>query len=332
MIEVLIYSDDQDIRDHFRGVSRSKSYHVSFHPRAELFAAGACNADGIVIYYDIGGCTPEKARGECVRLGKSGCSWAVIDPQGIIEDPAELFYLGACDYLPPKLLSEGVRAARLHRVIEYQGDVSPPEHLRDPKNEELLPNGSKIIPSGEDWRKLEMGKEYSFFFLYIELVPGKEWRVDAGSTHRKALQEKFEKTILHKVAPQQGIIWMWSEWGGVVLFPFTKNNSHPVITATRLALGRPLISIEDMKVDTLIDYRLALHVGNTVYNRRGETGTLISDDINFIFHLGKKQIEKNILYLTGSAFPQVPERMRHLFEEEERFEGRRIYRMVEFHF
>ncbi len=332
MIEVLIYSDDQDVQDLFRGISRSKSYQVSFNPRTELFDTGACKADGVVIYFDIGGYTAAKALRDCKRLAKSGCSWALIDPQGIIEDPAELFHLGACDYLPPNLLSEGIRAARLHRVVEYQGDVSPPENMRDTTEEELLPNGSKIIPSGEDWTKLKTGKEYSFFFLYIELVPGKEWRVDAGNKHRKEMQEKFEKTILHRVAPQQGTIWMWNEWGGLVLFPYAKNNSHPIITATRLALGRPLISIEDMKVDTLIDYRLALHAGNTVYNSRGETGTLISDEINFIFHLGKKRIEKNILYLTGSAFPRVPERMRHLFEEEESFEGRRIFRMAEFRF
>jgi hypothetical protein len=129
------------------------------------------------------------------------------------------------------------------------------------------------------------------------------------------------------VKPANGEIWMWNEWGGVVLFPFAYENSQPVIVATRMIFNRPLISIEDMQVDTLIDYRIALHVGNTSYNKRGDTGEIIADDINFIFHLGKKRTEKNSLYLTETTFPLLPESMRRLFVEEESFEGRGLYRM-----
>ncbi len=336
MTEIRIFSDDEGLRDLFRGINRSKYYRTTFLTWEEWDGARTEHEEKL-LYLDITGRDLRWLRERIREIDDDGIDWAVIDPQGVVEDPAELFHMGACDYLPPSQLTDRIKTARLHRVIVYRRAVPPGTHTAESDSvQQAAPmfdesNSPKqaewIIPSGTDWSSIRKGKEYSFYFLYIALLPGEEWSVKTGEANRQQIQNQFEQAVRRWVTPDQGKIWMWTGWGGVVLFPFAPAYSQPVITASRLILNRPLISIEDIKADTLVDYHIALHVGNTVYNPRGDTGELISDDINFIFHLGKKKMEKNSLYVTETAYPQVPKRMQGLFIEEEPFEGRSLYRM-----
>lgn len=341
MKEIRIFSDDDGLRDLFRGVNRSKYYRTTFLTWEEWNGYQSAHA-GSLLYLDLTGRNMQWLRDRMQELDAHEIDWAVIDPQGVVEDPAELFHMGACDYLPPSQLTGRIKAARLHRVSEYvqTGVPGRPTRESDSVQQPASRSGMAgyprraewIIPSGTDWSSIRKGKEYSFYFLYIALLPGEEMSVKSGEANRQHIQSQFEQAVRKWVKPDQGKIWMWTGWGGVVLFPFAPAYSQPVITATRLILNRPLISIEDIKIDSLVDYHLALHVGNTVYNPRGDTGELISDDINFIFHLGKKRMEKNSLYVTETAYPQVPQRMRRLFVEEAAFEGRSIHRMQRIRF
>jgi hypothetical protein len=331
MIELFIYSDSQEVRDLFGSISRSKHYATTFLCREQLGEATACSADGALIYLDLGSYSQSIARREIGKLVAQGCAWAVIDPDGIIEDPAELFHMGACDYLPPAQLQKRVKAARIHRVADFQKEFRPPETVGGEDGERLSREG-RLIPSGSDWTQVKKGQEYTFFFLFIELLPGEEWKVKSGDRNRQDIQSRFEQFVRRRVAALQGDIWMWSEWGGVVLFPFSGNDSNLVLLAIRMMLNRPLISIEEMQVESLVDYKVALHVGNTIYNPRGDTGTIISEDINFLFHLGRKRTDPNALVVTESAYPQIPLGMRPLFTAEDSFEGWSIYRMRRFVF
>jgi hypothetical protein len=337
MTEIRIFSDDEGLCDLFRGINRSKYYRTAFRSWDE-WSGDRTEHEAGLIYLDITGRDMRWLRERIREITADGAAWAVIDPQGIVEDPAELFHMGACDYLPPSQLTDRIKTARLHRVIDFHRAESPGDHPAESENlrqaaasrqdTSASPKRAEwLIPSGTDWSFIQQGREYSFYFLYIALLPGEEWSVKTGETNRQHIQSQFEQAIRKWVTPDYGKIWMWNGWGGVVLFPFSPAYSQPVITATRLIFNRPLISIEDMKVDSLVDYHLALHVGNTVYNPRGDTGELISDDINFIFHLGKKRMEKNSFYVTETAYPQVPQRMRRLFADEEPFEGRSLHRM-----
>lgn len=355
MTDIYIYSDKEEVRELFRGINRSTQYRIIFMPRRELKNKAVSKGRNMLRYLDLTGCNPQKARKDIRYLSSEGGAWAVIDSQGIVEDPAELFHLGACDYLSPGQLEERVKAARIHRVVAYREELLKPgesggseerdeteesaeaeERGETEENAETGVDSSSSPPeehhSEADWSDVREGHVYSFYFLYIELLPGEEWRVKSGDKNRKKIQAKFEEFVRRRITPNNGRIWMWAEWGGIILFPYTGDNADPVILASRLILNRPLISIEEIGVDSLVDYRLALHVGKTQYNKRGYTGEIISDDINFIFHLGKKRVEKNSLYVTDSAYPQVPEGMKSLFIRESDFENRGLRRMRRFLF
>ncbi|MFP4266447.1 MAG: hypothetical protein ACLFQW_00445 [Spirochaetaceae bacterium] len=331
MTDIYIYSDREEIRALFRGINRSTQYRIFFMPREELGSEAVREEGDAIKYLDLTGYNPKEVRYNIRLLSSDGGAWAVIDPQGIVEDPAELFHQGACDFLSPLQLEERIRAARIHRVVAY-GE----EHFKTKEIGETgigLSSSSLEESGGEaDWDEVCEGQVYSFYFLYIELLPGEEWRVKAGDKNRKKIQGKFEEFVRRRITPNNGRIWMWAEWGGIILFPYAGDNADPVILASRLILNRPLISIEEIGVDNLVDYRIALHVGKTQYNKRGYTGEIISDDINFIFHLGKKRVEKNSLYVTESVYPQVPRGMRSLFIRESDFENRGLHRMRRFIF
>lgn len=331
MIDIYIYSDKDEVRDLFRGINRSTQYRIIFMAREELGKEAVREERNTIKYLDLTGFNLQEVRKNIRSLSTEGGGWAVIDTQGVVEDPAELFHQGACDFLSPIQLEERIKAARIHRVVAYRE-----EFFKSMESNEVDNSVSSSAPEEScteaDWSDVCEGQVYSFYFLYIELLPGEEWRVKSGDKNRKEIQAKFEEFVRRRIAPNNGKIWMWAEWGGIILFPYTGDNADPVILASRLILNRPIISIEEIGVDSLVDYRLALHVGKTQYNKRGYTGEIISDDINFIFHLGKKRVEKNSLYVTDSAYPQVPEGMRSLFTRETDFENRGLHRMRRFLF
>jgi hypothetical protein len=221
MMELFIYSDSEAVRELFRGINRSKHYRTTFLPREELREAAFCTMDGVLIYLDLSGHDRRSFRKEIRFLASHGCAWGVADPDGIVDDPAELFHLGASDYLSPVQMKERIKTARIHRVVEFRGEILETERESSELSSEYLPQGVQLIPSGTDWSAVRKGQEYTFFFLYIELLPGEEWKVKSGDQNRQDIQARFEQFVRRRVTSANGEIWMWSEWGGVVLFGWT---------------------------------------------------------------------------------------------------------------
>jgi len=75
----------------------------------------------------------------------------------------------------------------------------------------------------------------------------------------------------------------------------------------------------------IIRYRIAMHIGNTVYQPRGKTGTIISDCINSLFHLGQKYTDEDGLFITENIYSFLNEKTKKLFIKVKPFEGRQIY-------
>jgi hypothetical protein len=142
------------------------------------------------------------------------------------------------------------------------------------------------------------------------------------------MQAAFHDALNRRVEDFDGKIWMWNEWTGLILFPYDGKKCDAVLPAMRLILNRVLFSIEEGDFQAVLSYKLALHIGSTLYRRRGQTGTILSDDVNFIFHLGVKKTEADSLYLSEAAYAQISKRLYPLFEERGRFEGYQTYRMV----
>ncbi len=279
-----------------------------------------------VLYLDTTGMELKEIKKRFKAFFQAGVlTVGVLDPRDGIADPAEIFHLGASDYLGKRLLKEDLKPSRLKRVIEYSESFMD-EGEEVSACEAESPGSLASIPGG-NWELAETGTCYAFTFLFVEMDLPQDWKKKAGAAHLKKVKELFHNHVKRAVEPSNGRVWMWNEFGGVVLFPLLDNSSRVVQTAARLMLNRVLHSVEEFPFKTLISYRMAIHTGESVYHKRGETGTIVSDTVNFIFHLGQKFAEPGQLYITKEIYAEMHPGFRSLFLPQGAFENREIFRM-----
>jgi hypothetical protein len=103
--------------------------------------------------------------------------------------------------------------------------------------------------------------------------------------------------------------------------------SEAPVVCLRLMLARKIFSVEEIGLDLIFSYRIAFHIGNTVYKRKGNTGTIVSKSINTIFHLGQKYLYEGQFYITEEALRFMPEGLKKTFTRVGNYEGHDILRM-----
>ena len=72
-------------------------------------------------------------------------------------------------------------------------------------------------------------------------------------------------------------------------------------------------------------FTCAVHHGSTEFAAPGKTGTIVSDAVNFIFHLGAKCAQAGRLTLSSDVDRSIiPAPLRELFVDAGAFEGRTL--------
>ncbi len=246
--------------------------------------------------------------------------WGIIDPKGIIKDPADLFHRGGADYLGTEFVKSPVAVSRLLRVASFRTIEVPEEASNE--------NASSYIPSGSDWSTVNEGKEYTFCLMYFEMDNQAELKKNASDKQLKERSQIVHDFLERTIAPLKGRVWIWSGFGGLVLIPFDGEKCEAVLAAVRMQINRTIISTEECRLGLTVSYRIAMHLGNTVYRSRGETGTIISDSINSLYHLGQKFARPGDLLLTEEMERFIPAGIRDLFVNTGVYEGRCIYKFV----
>lgn len=119
-------------------------------------------------------------------------------------------------------------------------------------------------------------------------------------------------------------MWIWNEPGGLFLFPFDGSSYQPVVTCMRLMLNKKIFNVEMIGSTIFYSYRIALHLGNTVFRRRGDTEQIVSEAMNYIFHLGQRFSEEGNLYITREVTGLLPRSMQEAFLPAGSFEEREV--------
>lgn len=183
--------------------------------------------------------------------------------------------------------------------------------------------------SGNDWKKITQGKEYTFSFMYIELDDQKEIKKRFPGNALEDFTRKFHNFVEQSVSDINGKIWMWADLGGLVLVPFDGETCPAVFKGFNMMLNRRIMSFENFDYDMLFSYRIAIHIGSTVYQSRGDTGRIVSDSVNSIHHLKQNFAGAGKMYLTEEAYKFIPRGFENYFVKAGTYEGREIYRMLE---
>jgi hypothetical protein len=322
-MHIFIFSDIKSIAKHFEGLEKSRTYTVQYCSTVEFKSVIKTVDKEDFFYIDISG-FPESERKRLLQnLSRlNSYRYGIIDPKGMIKDVSLLFFNGASDYIGKEVLKDGLTVGRIKKTHKYfpPGYSEAPESLKGE-----LP--SKFIPSGRDWKEIRFGQEYTFCMMFIELDHHGELRKNLGEELVNSVQDSFRNYVERQVSSILGKLWIWNEFNGIILFPFDGEKCEAILMCFRMILYRKMICVEDLPFRTLFSFRIALHFGNTVYKRKGDTGTLVSDSINTIFHIGTKFTPPGNLYLTRDVFTYAPEGLKSYFITAGCYENIELIRM-----
>ena len=319
-MHILLFTDSKSCITAFDILRRTKNHSVEVHPTGKLKPILEEVHRDHFVYLDIAGLSMGSVRSRLKLLETAVSSrFGVVDRSGTLKDIAEAFQRGASDYVDGRLRREGLAMVRFGRVVEFamMGVAEPaPAPIRAPID---------IYPSGSYWDEVEYGEEYTFQMLYVGLDHMKEQRRKSSEDLLRALRRTLQGILTRSFAGVGGRVWVWKEDDGVLLCPFDGERVTALIPAIRLVLNRVLMNIEQFSVTTPISWRMGLHIGNTPYEASGKTSEIVSEDLNFIFHLGERAVKPGQLAVTRSALAFAPDNVVRWFVRGPDFESMPLY-------
>jgi len=294
-----------------------------------------------ISYFDVSGFTDAEYKKILTKL-KSACKntpWGIIDIKGIIKDPALLFFQGASDYLGPlffketktvdsKRLKEALAWHKLLMVSKDNGESKEGETSGAPNTGIKLPAESSF--SG--WQKVQAGKTIPFYFLYCSLqskIPLDD-RLDSKTLAQ--VHKRFLSCLENNFQEGDGLLWMNSGKDCLFLIPPKAKSIEAVIKACiSMIVSSPQIVLESLGVSFPVNFVFALHYDSINYKPPGKTGTIVSEAINFIFHLGTKKAEHGRLTVSGGLPDKtIPQTLQDCFLSAGEFEGHKIWHTKRF--
>lgn len=324
-MKVYFFSDNNTLEKKFDSAKTKSSLTVHFHPYSELRKIMKNNEKPAIVYIDLKNQEQSFQKDLKYLLNKEDIYPAVIDPGGIIADPGSLFLSGVVDYISEKNVKELLHEKRLKAVYDYlhkyRLDFSEAAPYDDIKNVE---SANFITATG--WKEISEGREYTFSLLYIEFDDKEELVKKYNNVNLSQALAIFKTYIERHIIPYNGKIWMWNDFGGIILFPYAGGKCRSVVSAFKIMLYRFLHDVEESIFPHYISFRMAMHLGNFVYHTN-ETGNIISDTINSIFHLGKIYTEAGNMTITEEIQQRIPVQLETFFTPVGKYENRMIYRL-----
>ncbi|MBA7514572.1 hypothetical protein ES705_06604 [subsurface metagenome] len=329
-MELLIFSDNSRACDYFSPFRRNKFFsdpaYYSLNELKKRVNLAEIKNIPTLIYLDRSGLSEEET-GSLSRFlsRKRGVYWGLIDPQNQTRDIGALFRQGGVDYAGSSVIQDEISLKRIKGVQKYLKEYRN-VIIDNPPDKEQAAIQNDLIPVKQGWREIVPGKEYAFFLMYIELDGRSEMEKKYGASNLAVALNSFRDYVESSLRPYGGRLWIWSRFGGIVLFPFSPYSNDFIYSVYRMRLFKELYDVEASLFPTFISMRIVLHAGNLVYVKEN-TGQVISDTLNSLFHLGQKYAEKGNLYVTEEVFQYLPVRLKDYFVPAADFDGRRIIRM-----
>jgi hypothetical protein len=133
-------------------------------------------------------------------------------------------------------------------------------------------------------------------------------------------------------SPSDGLLWMDSGKDCLFLLPpKAKCAELAVETCIRSIIATPLVTLETLAITLPVNLVFALHYGSISYKPPGKTGTVVSDAVNTIFHLGLKKAEPGRLtFSCDIPNGSIPKSLQDCFVPAGEYEGLDIWHSRKF--
>ena len=289
-----------------------------------------------LVYLDISSLPPPLMKKNVAQLKKCAAFWGIIDPAGIAEDPASFFFDGACDYIGPALVKKGLDKKRFTTVLKRAAEKGGPaagERSPGVGKKEKSPGDaeteerkkSQKLPIGKfgGWKTIRPGTTESFFFLFVTLSDREKLRSLVSESALDAIKNRLRDALGQAFREADALLWMETEDNYLFLVPSRAANCKAAVEAAlKLILNSRLIGIEKLGLSMPMEFTCALHHGKTTFQAPGKTGSVVSEPVNYIFHLGIKKAEAGRLTVSGDVGEEaIPEGLADMFQNAGNFEG-----------
>ena len=161
-------------------------------------------------------------------------------------------------------------------------------------------------------------------FCYAALGNQRALLENIGEKRLDKLREDFAAFLESWSKECGGIVWIRETAGCLLLFPPRDEGKNPVFSAFRLLLDRVIIGYEVFRLEVPLSFRFAFHAGHTMWKKPGATGSVVAEDVNFVFHLGMKAGVDGSILVSSEVERDIPPCLLDLFSSAGSFEGRGI--------
>jgi hypothetical protein len=313
-MKILVCAADPDDKKLSAFAARCMGSCESFETIADtaFSRTGKKKAQGSLVYFDAA-LGEERILELAAKLKDvEACAWGVVDRAGESPDPALYFFAGASDYVGARLFKAGLDAARLNEALAHAG-------LAAVKGAGI---GAEAFPG---WAELAEGAEVPVRFCYAAVGNQKGLLERIGEKRLDRLREDFAAFLESWSKEYGGIVWIRETAGCLLLFPPRDEGMNPLLAAFRLLLDRALVGYEVFKLEVPLTFRFAFHEGRTTWRKPGATGSIVSEDVNFAFHLGTKAAGDGFILVSAEAGRAIPDYLGDLFSPSGDFEGRSLF-------
>ena len=266
---------------------------------------------GDQVYVDISGLSQADLKKKLAPIKKSGALWGIIDPEAASEDPALFFFDGASDYIGPALIKNGLKKKRFALAFSRTIENSVSENAETAGKSPAKKASAKAGQAGkkndpklqadkfEGWKSIRPGTTGTFFFLYVSLSGKSDLRSTVGEVSFKTVKNRLNDVLQQVLWKANALLWMETEGSSLFLVPSGLPHGKAAIEETlKIILNSKLIGLEKLGLSVPVEFTCALHYGQTVFQAPGKTGGIISETVNYIFHLGSKKAEAGRLTIS----------------------------------
>ncbi|MFP4643352.1 MAG: adenylate/guanylate cyclase domain-containing protein [Spirochaetales bacterium] len=175
-----------------------------------------------------------------------------------------------------------------------------------------------------NWGALRDGKNYHTTVASIDLVQSSDLARRYGDRKMKKTLYQFREFMKQKLRYYDGRIWSWGGDGGIVSFAFKNCEIRAVQCALDLQRTvRVFAGSPDYPLDEAIGLRIGIDCGTVTFQH--DTGSIISDTINFAAHIEKKSTPAGHVGISDAMLTRLPDCIADVFTTEETLERRSVF-------
>jgi hypothetical protein len=320
-LKVLIFSANTILINSIK----AKNLDSEIHAPEQMTKIINKSSEPLLVYIDASSFKEKLQKKITFLTGKEKVFCGILDPGSEVSNVADLYFLGAVDYLDKNEIKANFSPKRFKKVFQYL------EQFRIAYREEVelqktVPKKHDYITVEKGWKEIVPGREYTFSIMFIELDGKNEMEKIFGKKNLEVAISIFRKYLERNISYFGGRIWIWFQFGGIALFPFDGKDCESVYCGFRIMLYKLVHDVEESLFPNFTSFRVALLLGNVTY-QENNTGEVISDSINTIFHMGRNHAEPGNFYVAKNILQFAPKPLLEYFVPADNFEGIPVCKM-----